>query len=160
MATITKLGVPSPANQLGASPYGNVTAFRYTLATNASGAVIGGDSTAAVASGDVVKIGILPAGFRLIDSEAIVKTGMTATVTASLGFAYADGVDSTAVPQSANYFGAGITVATAGRYRNATSNLSATLPKDAWLTMTTAVAANAKASEIEIIVFSINEGVV
>lgn len=160
MATITKLGLQNPANQLGSTPYGNVTAFRYVLTTNASGAVIGGDSTAAVASGDVVKIGILPAGFRLIDSEAIVKTGMTATVTASLGFAYADGVDSTAVPQSANYFGAGITVATAGRYRNATSNTSVTLPKDAWLTLTTAVAANAKASEIEVIVFAINEGVV
>lgn len=159
MATITKLGVPSPSNQLGASPYGNLTAFRFVLTTNASGAVIGGDSTAAVASGDVVKIGILPAGFRLIDSELVVKTGMTATITASAGFAYVDGVDSAAVPQSASQFGAGITVATAGRYRNATSNSSPVLPKDAWLTMTTAVAANAKASEIEFIVFAINEGV-
>lgn len=34
-----------------------------------------------------------------------------------------------------------------------------TLPKKAWLTLTTAVAANAKASELEIIVFAINEGV-
>lgn len=160
MATITKLGRQDPANQLGSTPYGNVTAFRYVLTTNASGAVIGGDSTAAVASGDVVKIGVLPAGFRLIDSELIVKTAMTATITASVGFAYVDGVDVTAVPQSASQFGAGITVATAGRYRNATSNTSPVLPKDAWLTMTTAVAANAKASEMEFIVFAINEGVV
>ena len=160
MATITKLGLQNPANQLGSTPYGNVTAFRYVLTTNASGAVIGGDSTAAVASGDVVKIGLLPAGFRLIDSEIVVKTGMTATITAKVGFAYADGVDSTAVPQDDDFFGTGITVATAGRYRNATSNTSVALPKEAWLTLTTAVAANAKASELEIIVFAINEGVV
>lgn len=159
MATITKLGIPDPANQLGAAPYGNLTAFRYVLKTVASGAVEGGDSTTAVASGDTVKIGLLPAGFRLIDSEIVVKTGLTATITAKVGFAYADGVDSTAVPQDDDFFGAGITVATAGRYRNATSNTSVTLPKEAWLTLTTAVAANAKASELEIIVFAINEGV-
>ena len=159
MATITKLGLQNPANQLGSTPYGNVTAFRYILKTVASGAVEGGDSTAAVASGDTVKIGLLPAGFRLIDSEIVVKTGMTATITAKVGFAYADGVDSTAVPQDDDFFGTGITVATAGRYRNATSNASVTLPKEAWLTLTTAVAANAKASELEIIVFAINEGV-
>ena len=159
MATITKLGLQDPANQLGASPYGNLTAFRYVLKTIASGAVEGGDSTAAVASGDTVKVGLLPAGFRLIDSEVIVKTGMTATVTAKLGFAYADGVDSTAVPQDDDFFGTGLTVASAGRLRNATTNTSVTLPKEAWLTLTTAVAANAKASELEIIVFAINEGV-
>lgn len=160
MATITKLGLQDPSNQLGASPYGNVTAFRYVLKTNASGAVVGGDSTAAVASGDTVKIGLLPAGFRLFDSEVIVKTGMTATVTGKIGFAYADGVDVTAVPQDDDYFGAALDVATAARLRNATANTSVTLPKEAWLTLTTGVAANAKASEIEIVVFGINEGVV
>ncbi len=159
MATITKLGIPDPSNQLGASPYGNLTAFRYVLKTVASGAVEGGDSTAAVASGDTVKLGLLPAGFRLIYSEVIVKTGLTATITAKVGFAYADGVDSTAVPQDDDYFAAGLAVAIPGRYRNATSNHSVTLPKEAWLTLTTAVAANAKASALEIIVYAINEGV-
>ena len=159
MSTITKLGLQDPANQLGASPYGNLTAFRYVLKTTASGAVEGGDSAAAVAAGDTVKIGLLPAGFRLIDSEVIVKTGMTATITAKVGFAYADGVDSAVAPQDDDYFGTGLNVAAAGRLRNATANGSVTLPKEAWLTLTTAVAANAKASELEIIVFAINEGV-
>lgn len=159
MSTITKLGLQDPANQLGASPYGNLTAFRYVLKTTASGAVEGGDSAAAVAAGDTVKIGLLPAGFRLIDSEVIVKTGMTATITAAVGFAYADGVDSAVTPQDDAYFGSGLDVAAAGRLRNATANGSVTLPKEAWLTLTTAVAANAKASELEIIVFAINEGV-
>ena len=159
MATITKLGIPDPSNQLGATPYGNLTAFRYVLETTSTGAVKGGDSTAAVASGDTVNIGILPAGFRLIDSEIVVKTGMTGTITAKVGFAYADGVNSTAVPQNDAFFGTGLNVAAAARLRNATTNTSVTLPKEAWLTLTTAVAANAKASELEIIVFAINEGV-
>lgn len=160
MATITKLGLQDPNNQQGASPYGNITAFRYLLKTNAAGAVVGADSAAAVASGDTVKIGLLPAGFRLIDNDVVIKTGMTATITAKLGFAYADGVDVTAVPQDDDYFGTGLVMSTAARLRNATTNTSVTLPKEAWLTMTTAVAANAKASEIEIVVYGINEGVI
>ena len=44
MATITKLGLQDPNNQQGASPYGNITAFRYVLKTNAAGAVVGADA--------------------------------------------------------------------------------------------------------------------
>lgn len=160
MAIITKLGLQNPSNRLGAAPYGNLTAFRYLLKTNASGAVVDGDLAAAVASGDTVKIGILPAGFRMIDSEVVIKTPMSASVTAKLGFAYADGVDSAEAPQDDDFFGAGLAMSSAARLRNATSNTSVVLPKDAWLTLTTGGADNAKASELEVIVFAINEGVV
>ncbi|AMO36621.1 hypothetical protein [Thauera humireducens] len=159
MATITKLGMQDPSNRLGSTPYGNLTAFRFLLTTNATGAVIGGDSASAVASGDVVKVGVLPAGFRLIDSEIVIKTAMSASVTAKLGFAYADGVDVTAVPQDDDLFGTGVVMSAAARLRNVTANPSVVLPKEAWLTLTTGGAANAKASEVEIIVFAINEGV-
>lgn len=159
MATITKLGMQDPSNRLGSTPYGNLTAFRFLLTTNATGAVIGGDSASAVASGDVVKVGVLPAGFRLIDSEIVIKTAMSASVTAKLGFAYTDGVDVTAVPQDDDLFGTGVVMSAAARLRNATANPSVVLPKEAWLTLTTGGAANAKASEVEIIVFAINEGV-
>jgi len=159
MATITKLGMQDPSNRLGSTPYGNLTAFRFLLTTNSSGAVIGGDSASAVASGDTVKVGILPAGFRLIDSEIVIKTAMSASVTAKLGFAYTDGVDVTAVPQDDDLFGTGVVMSAAARLRNATANPSVVLPKEAWLTLTTGGAANAKASEVEIIVFAINEGV-
>lgn len=159
MATITKLGMQDPSNRLGSTPYGNLTAFRFLLTTNATGAVIGGDSASAVASGDVVKVGVLPAGFRLIDSEIVIKTAMSASVTAKLGFAYTDGVDVTAVPQDDDLFGTGVVMSAAARLRNATANPSVVLPKEAWLTLTTGGAPNAKASEIEIIVFAINEGV-
>lgn len=158
MGTITKTDKDAGV-RLGSTPWGNLTALRYVLETNADGAVINSDSAAAVGAGDVVRVGPLPAGFRLIDSEVIVAVGMTATITADLGFAYADGVDVAAVPQDADYFGAALNVAAAARLRNATANPSVTLPKDAWLTLTTAVAANAKASKLEFIVFGIVEGV-
>lgn len=135
----------------GAAQYGNVTTLRYPLATNAAGAVINSNSTTAVASGDVLDLGSLPAGFLMEDAQLLVKTGMTATITGSLGFKYADGVDDAKVPQDAAYFGAGLDLATAGRIRTATAKL-VTLPKEARLILTTAVAANAKASDITAIV--------
>lgn len=157
MATISKTDKDARV-RLGSTPWGNLTALRYVLETNASGAVIGGDSAAAVASGDVVRVGLLPAGFRLIDSEIIVSVGLTASVTGTIGFAYADGVDSTEVPQDNDYFGASLNVNTAARLRNATTNPSIKLPKEAWLTLTTGGANNAKVSRIELIVFGIVEG--
>lgn len=158
MATINR-NYRERGTTLGNTPWGNLVALRYVLETKANGSAVGFDSSAAIAAGDVVNIGILPAGMRLVDSEVIVKTGMTATITAKLGFKYVDGVDSTDVPQDDDYFGAALNVATAARLRNTTTNPSVALPKDAHLTLTTAEAANAKASEIEVVIFAISEGV-
>ena len=150
MATIKKK--PSGYGQFGGfSPYGNVTALAFFLATNASGAVIDSDTTAAVASGDVIDLGELPEGMRLDDAQILIKTGMTATVTGSLGFKYADGVNSTDVPQDAACFISNGDLATAGRLRANTGKL-VTLPKAARLILTTGGAANAKASDIKVIV--------
>lgn len=150
MATIKKK--PSGYGQFGGfSPYGNVTALAFFLATNASGAVIDSDTTVAVASGDVIDLGELPEGMRLDDAQILIKTGMTATVTGSLGFKYADGVNSTDVPQDAAYFINAGDLATAGRLRANTGKL-VTLPKAARLILTTGGAANAKASDIKVIV--------
>ncbi|MEX5287314.1 hypothetical protein [Acinetobacter towneri] len=134
----------------GFSPYGNMTVLTYALATNAIGAVIDSDSVAAIAAGDVIDLGELPAGMRLDDAQILIKTGMTATVTGSLGFKYAD-TDSTEVPQDAAYFINAGDLATAGRLRANTGKL-VTLPKPARLILTTGVAANAKASDIKVIV--------
>ena len=158
MATINKKN-PDNGVQLGNTPWGNLSALRYSLKTNAAGAVINSDSAAALAVNDVVNVGHLPAGFRFVDSQVLVKTGMTATVTGDLGFAYKDGVDVTATPQDADYFGAGLNMATAARLRNATTNGSVVLPKDAHLTLTVKTLANAKASEIEVVIYGIAEGV-
>lgn len=150
MATVTLKQVQK--RQFGGfTPYGNVTSLMFALATAANGAAVGADSSAALAAGDVVDLGPLPAGMRLDDASVFVTTGMSATITGSLGFKYEDGEDSAAVPQDAAYFGAGLDLATAGRKR-ATGSKLVTLPKPARLILTTAVAANAKASDIKVLV--------
>lgn len=136
----------------GAVPFGNVSALPFQLKTNAIGAAIGSDSAAALAVADVVVLGQLPAGFRLDDSLLVISTGLTAAVTGSLGFAYADGVDSTEVPQDAAYFGAGIALNAAARLRNASTKALVTLPKAANLILTIAGAANAKASQVDFVI--------
>lgn len=150
MATVTLKQVQK--RQFGGfTPYGNVTALLFALATAANGSAVGSDSTAALAAGDVVDLGPLPEGMRLDDASVFVTTGMTATITGSLGFKYEDGQDSTSVPQDAAYFGTGIDLAAAGRKR-ATGSKLVTLPKPARLILTTAVAANAKASDLKVLV--------
>ena len=158
MATITQS--QSAHNNLGVTPYGNLTALHFVLETNATGAAINSSSTAAIAIGDVVRLGVLPAGFKLIDSQVVVQTGLTAAVTGKLGFAYVDGVDVVGVDaQDDDYFGTGLVLSAAARLRNATSNSAVTLPKDAYLTLTTAGAANAKAARVEVTVLGIVQGV-
>lgn len=157
MATITQS--QSAHNNLGATPYGNLTALHFVLETNATGAAINSNSTTAIAVGDVVRLGVLPAGFKLVDSQVVVQTGMTAAVTGNLGFAYADGVDVVATPQDNDHFGAALVLSAAARLRNVTTNSAVTLPKDAYLTLTTAGAANAKAARVEVTVLGIVQGV-
>ena len=139
------------ARQFGAgSPFGNKAVAPYALKTNAVGAVIGSDTATGVASGDKIVIGQLQPGMRLDDSQIVISVGMTAAVTGSLGFEYEDGVDDATVPQNASYFGTGLVLSTAARLRNATANAPVVLPKGALLILTTAGAANAKASQIDI----------
>lgn len=138
--------------QFGNTPYGNLSVLSFALATLASGAAADSDSTTAIAAGDVIDLGPLPEGLRLDDAQIIVSTGMTATITGSLGFKYEDGTDSTEAPQDAAYFGSGIDLAAAGRKR-ATGTKLLTLAKPARLILTTAVAANAKASDIKVLVY-------
>lgn len=138
--------------QFGNTPYGNLSVLSFALATLASGAAADSDSTTAIAAGDVIDLGPLPEGLRLDDAQIIVSTGMTATITGSLGFKYEDGTDSTEAPQDAAYFGSGIDLAAAGRKR-ATGTKLLTLAKPARLILTTAVAANAKASDLKVLVY-------
>ena len=143
----------------GVSPFGNLTTLPFKLATAANGSAVNANSTAAIALGDKVVLGELPAGMCLQDYLATVSTGFTALVTANIGFEYADGVDSTEVPQNASYFGAAVALNTAGVYRKVTTTAPVTLPKDAWLTITTAGAANAKAARADVVLSVASEGV-
>lgn len=150
MATITKSQYQK--RTFGDVPYGNLAHISEKLETNASGAALDSDSAAAIASGDKVKLTLLPAGMKLLDSVTTVSTAFTASVTGNLGFEYADGVDSTAVPQDASYFGSALAINTAGVYRKNTAKAPVTLPKDAWLILTTGGAANAKAARADVTV--------
>ena len=151
MATIKKKFIGD--KQFGGfTPYGNVTTIRATLQTNATGAALNSDSAAAIAIGDVVVLEKLPEGLLLEDAQVIVSTPMTASATGSLGFIYADGVDSTDAPQDAAYFGTGLNSAAAGRIRTASTKAPVRLAKEAYLVWTQAGAANAKASRIDVIV--------
>ena len=136
----------------GFSPYGNLTALTYLLATNGTGVVLESDSTAAVGIGDVIDLGELPEGMRLDDAQVFVTTGMTATVTGSLGFKYTDGTDVAAIPQDVAHFISAGDLAAAGRLR-ATGAKLITLPKPARLILTVAGAANAKVSDIKVVVY-------
>lgn len=143
----------------GVQSEGNLTTFRATLTTGATGAALNSNSTAALAIADVVTLASLPAGMLLEDAQAIISTAMTASVTGSLGFVYADGVDSADVPQDAAYFGAGLVLSTAARLRTTSNKAPVVLPKEANLVLTLAGAANAKASRIDFIVHGERLGV-
>lgn len=140
------------ARQFGQTPYGNLSALAFQLVTAAGGGATNADSSAALAIGDVVDLGPLPAGMRLDDCQIIVSDAMSASVTASLGFAYEDGVDSTAVPQDAAYFGTGLALSSAARLRANSSKALKTPVKPARLILTIAGAANAEAAKIDVVV--------
>ncbi|MNV91950.1 hypothetical protein D3C71_1864960 [compost metagenome] len=110
------------------------------------------NSEAPLGIGDKVYLQMLPEGFRLEDSQTIVSVALTAAVTGSLGFEYADGVDSAEVPQDAAYFGAGLVLNATGRLRTASVKAPVTLAKEAYLVLTIAGAANAKAGRVDVIV--------
>lgn len=157
MATITKKKVLNQ-KQFGGTPYGNKTSLEFNLVTNAIGAFADSDVATGIQSGDKVRLGVLPAGMRFEDSQVIVSDAFSASVTANLGFEYVDGVDSAAVPQSATYFGSALALSSAARLRNATTNAPVTLPKDAYLILTTGGAANAVVGVADIFIEGVLTG--
>lgn len=151
MATVQKKGIG--VHQLGGvTPWGNVTTIRATLQTSAAGAALDSNSTAALAIGDKVRLNVLPAGMRLEDAQIIVSDAFTASMTGKLGFEYVDGVDDAAVPQDDDYFGTGISLASVARIRTSAANAPVTLPKEAYLILTTAGAAAADVGRADFIV--------
>jgi len=144
MATIKKLRYQDDA-PFGGVPYGNTTIKSFNLTTKANGAAVNSDSTSAIGDGDSVVLGLLPAGMVLQDAIATVSDAFTALTVGKLGFAYADGVDSTEVPQDDDYFfaTATLTLHTAGTYRKVAATAPVRLPKDANLVLISSGAAHA-----------------
>lgn len=152
MATFSKK--QSYARRLTGAPYGDMLAISdFNLTTNASGVVADSDAgSTALGVADIVRLGILPAGTKLLDYIGTISDAFTASSTFSLGFAYVDGVDSAAVPQNAAYFASGVSLASTGVFRKATITPPVTLPKDAYLILTNAGAAQAAAGVLDIAV--------
>lgn len=94
----------------------------------------------------------MPAGFMIHDLQVIVSDHFGASVTADVGFAYADGVDDAAHPQSATHFGTGLTLSAAGRIRTTSAAALFALPKDACLTITVKGANIAQAGKLQAVV--------
>ncbi|PJO37633.1 hypothetical protein CTI10_015370 [Delftia acidovorans] len=149
MAKIKILG--ADRNQFGgARPYGNVTTIRSVLETGATGIPVRSNAIAALAVNDVVQINTLQPGFLVEAVSLVVSNGFGAGVTASLGFEYTDGVDRPELPQAANYFGAGIDLATVANLR---LNLKlAKFPAGVTLLLTITGAAVAEAGYLDLIV--------
>lgn len=146
--------------RLTGAPYGDAIALPYRFATTAGGIPVATDATVALIAADIVRIGMLPAGTRLIDHIAVISDAFTALATYSLGFAYADGVDSADVPQDAAYFTAAATALSAvAVQRKTTTTAPVTLPKDAWLILTNAGATHSSVGILDVTVFGQAVGV-
>ena len=155
MATVTTKGLK---NAQFTYPAGNKTVIKGNFMTTAAGVAVNSDLATAVQINDVVRIGFLPAGAELQDAQAIVSDAFTAATTADIGFLYADGVDSTVVPQNAAYFFAALSTAATGRTRSTVANAPVRLPKDAFLVLTRKAAADASAGIVDVLVDAVLQG--
>lgn len=106
----------------------------------------------------MVRIGFLPSGAELHDAQAIVSDAFTAVTTADIGFLYADGVDSTVVPQDAAYFFAALATSATGRTRSTVAKAPVRLPKDAFLVLTRKGAADASVGIVDVLVDAVLQG--
>jgi len=155
MATVTTKGLK---NAQFTYPAGNKTVIKGNFMTTAAGVAVNSDLATAVQINDVVRIGFLPAGAELQDAQAIVSDAFTAATPADIGFLYADGVDSTVVPQNAAYFFAALSTAATGRTRSTVANAPVRLPKDAFLVLTRKAAADASAGIVDVLVDAVLQG--
>lgn len=138
----------------GNKPDGNESVYRFTVQTSAAGVLQNSRDAAAtaLAVNDVITVGLLQAGMVPDTVKLIVSDHFGAGVTASLGIAYADGVDSADLAQSATYFGSGIVLSAANEVAVPLKTKLAALPKDAYLTMTITGAAVAEAGYADVVV--------
>jgi hypothetical protein len=134
-------------------PWGNAWVQKYHFETDASGIYQNSDQATAIQIADVVNLGILPAGLEIFDLQNIISTAFAANETVDLGFAYVDGVDVTATPQSGTFFAATQVVSSAAVLRKTGTGAPVTLPKDAYLTLTNRGAAASQVGVLDIVVW-------
>ncbi len=154
MATITKNKAHRDfGGMTGTAPYGNLAVFNYQFITTATGAVAGGNSTAAAALGDMVVLGTIPGGTKLLDMKAVISEAFTASTNFNLGFMYVDGVNDIDVPHDAMFFADTLSSASTAVQRMASQKVPVTLPKDAYLILTVGGASHASSGRMDISIF-------
>lgn len=140
----------------GGAPYGNVTAMDYPVVTNEDGRWIDGDAKEANASGDVLRIGILPKGFRPLEAYLSVNKAISG-LQGKVGFTYCDGEDDADVPQKDDAWFTAADFGSEGITRRDGGMASPRLPKDAYVEVATTGAASG-AGEAHVILVGIAEG--
>jgi len=157
MADIKKNYIDT-VSQFGGVPYGNTTTLEFDMNTT-SGVVDDSNVATAVQIDDVIEIGVLPAGFRIMDALIIISAVYTASSTFTIGFAYVDGVDDANVPEDADYFTADLAADSAARTpADNTAVAPIELPKAAYLTIDNGVAAQATTGAVTVLVQGILRG--
>lgn len=155
MARITNTkvrSVPVP----GVAPYGNVSALAFPIFTDDKGKWVEGDSMEPAASGDILRLGIVPAGFRPLDALLCVNKAISG-LSGKVGFEYCDGEDDPDVPQDdAAWFTAG-NFGAEGVTQKDGAIVAPRLPKDSYLILTASGAPSA-AGEAWVVLIGINHG--
>ena len=151
MATATILGL-NDLHQVGNAPYGNLSCLQFSFATNSTGVCVASNQATAIGNGDIVNIGILPKGLKLVDAVVYISDAFAGSTTADIGFKYVDGVDDTAVPQDVDFFAAALSTASTGISRKTNVTPPVTLPKDAYLTLTVGGAAHSVVGLLNVVV--------
>jgi len=159
MATITKNRIRH-SNAVSGAPFGDATFLAYSMELNSSGACKDSNSTSAVQIGDVVRMGVIPGGTQLIDELAIVSDAFATSTTLDIGFEYVDGVDDAKVPQSADYFNDAVSGTKGRKVMSNADSRPVTLPKDAYLTVTFAGAAQSSSAALDVVIFGNIKGIV
>lgn len=150
MATVNKYNAKHLRTHSGV-PYGNAWVDVFNLTTNASGVLAGSDQTTAIIQTNVVRLGVIPAGTKVLDAVAIVSDAFTTSATADIGFQYVDGTDVTAFPQDDNCWFDNLALDSAALTRKTLALAPQTLSKDAYVILTLAGADLAAVGIIDII---------
>lgn len=160
MGTTKKQNVKNlPSPGFGGVPWGNQTTLSFRFAVNASGYMTDSDKpTTAVSNGEVICLGILPAGMKLLDMRMLISDASAASITAKVGFQYVDGTDVTAVPQDDDFFCAATSLASTAVVRKTNVTPPVTLPKDAYLILTSAGAAQSEVCVVDIDIIGVLNG--
>ncbi len=162
MTTINKNFLASKKSFDGV-PFGNVWSGKFHFETDASGIIVengavDSDLATAVQSGDIVRIGILPAGLELQDMLLIISDAFAASTTASVGFLYTDGVDDSTAAQDAAYFVSAKATDATSVSRKTGVKAPLILTKPAYLVLTIGGAAHSAVGVLDAIIIGRNTG--